>query len=820
MESSSNCLYRVKVDLSICRQNRNIILQYFSKTKYRKNISFRRCKTCSRKVKLKFGNKRLKAHLRQHKNEFDNYLESLAMTMQNKGGPDLIDSSDEEDDSENEEEESDEDFNPYNAVDCLQASTFMMDRPKLTVYEKNLKRQFTYDDQTDPRYQEFSDYDVFQMCNLQLKDEISKHLGKALPCTRMNPRPLYDITRSKVVHMIDRLVCPRNCYYDPEKCFFDDQHTYDYKELLRKDLHERFNPEFAKLFVKDDKEIKLKRMESNHPDTTKLIEDIGFTTKLVYDSKGYLVVNFDAIQKKFWDYETPQFVLEQKKVLDTLLGLLISSQEIRNKAKSLISSKYEQREIDLNPPLLATMHHGPDIELRGIKDTKSCNLKHDEWRYEMSEDVIHPNCKFLARSAHWTYVHNGENLSTCVANDGKALEGPVSMPDQSIAYPCNLKCCWKGCLCRFCKLAISFECKDHKAHMQHNLRQCILQKSAQCQEHWLDHPDNFEVGDIDVKKNILFHNGHLLENGRQYCTKKVKCAGLKLICVQCREDVREHFSKHLTPHSQCKICVHELLSIEDETFWEKVCQVCGKEFSSQKARDHHRKKHDQEKLECNLCVEVFTSNFTLHRHLQEQHNHSTKEDGEAQFENKVNIFACGRCKQEFKYKRNLMTHIESVHERTEPCTCKICDQKIAKSSHLKRHMREKHSALNVKKVLKKEEITDFKCEQCLKVFKRREHLLQHLSVHQVLGPQYNCEECDASFSNTRNLDRHKRIHLNSLPSHKCDLCGEQFSQKFNLERHLKLHEEPDMKYACNLCGSSFSREDNLKNHLKKFHNVS
>jgi hypothetical protein len=104
--------------------------------------------------------------------------------------------------------------------------------------------------------------------------------------------------------------------------------------------------------------------------------------------------------------------------------------------------------------------------------------------------------------------------------------------------------------------------------MQHNLRHCILQQSAQCQEHWLDvdHPDNFVVGDIDVKKNILFHNGHLLENGRQYCTKRVKCAGLKLVCVQCREDVREHFSKHLTPHSQCKICVHESLSIEEETF--------------------------------------------------------------------------------------------------------------------------------------------------------------------------------------------------------------------------------------------------------------
>ena len=702
----------------------------------------------------------LRVHLRQHEHDFDNYLESLAMALVNKGGPDLIDSSDEEEDSDREEDESDEEFNPYNAVDSLQISSYMMDRPRLTIYEKTLKNQYTYDDQTDPRYQEFSDYEVFQMCNLTLKDEISKLLGKQLPRSRMNPRPLYDRESSKVIHMIDRLICPRNCYYDPEKCFFDDQHTHDYRELLRKDLHDRFNPEFAELFKKDDKEIKLTRMESNHPDTTKLIQDIGFTTELVYDSNGYLLVNCESIQKKFWDYETPRFVLEQKKVLDTLFGLLISSQAVREKANGLISCKYEQSESNLNPPLLATMHHGPDIELHGIKDSKACNLKHDEWKCEFSEDVMHQNCKFLPRSAHWTYVHSDEKLSTCMASDGRALEGPVSLPDQSIAYPCNLKSCRKGCVCRFCKLARSFECKDHKNHMQHNLRHCILQQSAQCQEHCLDHPDNFVVGDIDVKKNILFHNGHLLENGRQYCTKRVKCAGLKLVCVQCREDVREHFSKHLTPHSQCKICVHESLSIEEETFWGKVCQVCGKKLSSQKARDHHRKKHDEEKLYCNLCVEVFTSNFTLHRHLQEQHNYSTKEDGEAQFENQVDIFACGRCKQEFKYKRNLLTHIESVHERTEPCMCKICNQEIVKSSNLKRHMREKHSVLDVEKVLQKEEMTEFECKQCLRIFKRKEHLLQHLPVHEALSPEYNCEECDASFSNARNLERHKKKHSN------------------------------------------------------------
>ena len=54
-------------------------------------------------------------------------------------------------------------------------------------------------------------------------------------------------------------------------------------------------------------------MESNHPDTDKLIDYIRFSTELVYDSNGYLLVNHESIQKMFWDSETPHFVLEQKK---------------------------------------------------------------------------------------------------------------------------------------------------------------------------------------------------------------------------------------------------------------------------------------------------------------------------------------------------------------------------------------------------------------------------------------------------------------------------------------------------------------------------
>lgn len=824
-----NCC-KVKVDLPIYRRTKNLIIKYFSELKNRRKLSYRKCNICSRKVQPKYGHNEFKIHLREHEHAFENYLESVAQAMQQEEDvPELLDSSDEDDDSDDSGDSDDEDdikevFYPYNAVDCLQASTYTRDKPNLTTYERNLKHQYNYDDQTDPEYQEFSDFDVFQLCNWWRIHDISEHLGKALPDTRMNPGSLYDTTNSKVIHMIDRLICPRNCYFEPEKCFFDDQHSHDYKELLHKDVHEKYNPGFAELFHKEgDENVKLTRFENNHPNTSKLARDIGFTTKLEYDRNGYLLLNFDAIQKKFWDYETPQFVLEQKKVLDILLALLESSKIKRQIEEENITRKYEQRENCINPPILAIMHHGPDLEINRNVERIQCNLENDERKYGTKEYLLHENCVYLKRSDHWTYKHHNDHIypsgsqneyPACETNDGKVLDGPVSMPDQSISYPCNLKHCWKFCICRFCKLARNYECQNHKVHMQHDLKSCVLQQAAQCQDHWVDHPDNFSTGDIAVMKNILFHNGQLLRNGRQYCTKKVKFAGLKLICVQCREDVREHFSKHWTFHSQCKLCLHELKSVEDKTFWETVCQVCGKKYISKKVRDHHMKKHEEDKLVCDHCEDIFSSKFTLHRHIQEQHNIILEANKDGQVKDEEDNVKCKICDQEFKYRRNLAAHLANVHNKADVCECKICGMKITKSSNLKRHLLEQHSILDTKRELHREETPEYKCEQCEKKFKRKDHLVQHLQTHQDLKTCFKCEECFLSFSNIRNLERHKKLHLESTSKYTCDLCGEQFTQKFNLERHLKLHTEPDKKYSCNICGKNFSREDNLNNHQK------
>ena len=824
-----NC-YSARVDLPVYSKTEYVIFKFYS-LKSCKGETLRKCNVCDENIHL---TSLLRKHLKNHEHAWEEYLVSLAQTLLQKEEariqPDLIKSSDEDDSDTGDDDgfDTDDQFDHFNVVDSLEATTRTRNIPSLTPYEKKMKRLFTYDDQTDPDYQEFSDYDVFQLCNWWRKYKISQFLGEALPETRMDPQSLYNQKNSPVVHMIDRLICPRNCYYEPERCFFDDQHTHDYKELLQKEIHDRFNPEFATLFEQEEgKVVKLTRLERNHPDTTKLAEDIGFTTKLEYDSDGYLLVNFDAIDRKFWDYETPQFVLEQKKVLDILLALLLSTKAIREQGNEKIAKKYEQKEIGLNPPPLRTMHHGPDLELTGNNSKcQECDLEYDERKCVIKACVMHRNCRYLQRSDHWTYKHNSDlvlalpsgskdEYAACIKVDHKLLEGPVSMLDQTIAYPCNLKHCWIGCDCRFCKLARNYNCRDHKHHMENNLRKCMLQQAAQCQEHWIDHPDNFTAGDIEVMKNILFHNGKLLANGRQYCTKKVKYAGLKLQCLQCREDVREHFSKHSIGHSQCKLCLYELKTVGEGNFWETVCQVCGRKYTSKKVRDHHQKKHEEEKHECHHCEAKMSSKFALKRHLLEQHN-AFQEGSHIQFDENTDDkdYHCNICKKVFGYKRNLLTHIENVHNKNAVCECNICGKEMTKSSNLKRHLMEQHSVVNTNRVLQREEIPEFQCKDCPMIFRRKDHLIQHMPIHQDTKTMFKCNECSASFDNRRNLERHIKVHLNTPAKYSCDICGYQSLQKVNLERHMKIHDENRQKYSCDLCEKEFTQLSNLERHTK------
>lgn len=77
------------------------------------------------------------------------------------------------------------------------------------------------------------------------------------------------------------------------------------------------------------------------------------------------------------------------------------------------------------------------------------------------------------------------------------------------------------------------------------------------------------------------------------------------------------------------------------------------------------------------------------------------------------------------------------------------------------------------------------CDICEKVFKRKEHLAQHVKLHLGLRP-FKCEEpnCNKAFSRKEHLMRHCVSHTGKK-QFDCDICHKLFSRKDNLNKHKK-----------------------------------
>ena len=98
-------------------------------------------------------------------------------------------------------------------------------------------------------------------------------------------------------------------------------------------------------------------------------------------------------------------------------------------------------------------------------------------------------------------------------------------------------------------------------------------------------------------------------------------------------------------------------TMEDLSFWDRVCEICGKIYEDEVSKMQHKKRHYIIVPMCELCGGNFSTNFTLHRHMVEQHN---------SFQNRDD-FACVLCDKSFEYKRNLDVHIQeqgSEHQCT------------------------------------------------------------------------------------------------------------------------------------------------------------
>ena len=117
--------------------------------------------------------------------------------------------------------------------------------------------------------------------------------------------------------------------------------------------------------------------------------------------------------------------------------------------------------------------------------------------------------------------------------------------------------------------------------------------------------------------------------------------------------------------------------------------------------------------------------------------------------------------------------------------------------------------------------SDIKCEECGKVFKKRNKLNRHIKeTHTDIKP-YTCTECGADFKRNSHLTRHKNLkHSDENKSFVCsiDNCFQKFSIKQHLDRHIKTIHFGE-RLGCEECGIFFNKKTLFAKHISTVHSA-
>ena len=410
-------------------------------------------------------------------------------------------------------------------------------------------------------------------------------------------------------------------------------------------------------------------------------------------------------------------------------------------------------------PILSLMMWGPFADYELKKTDKKCDLNN-------SYGSLHV-CENFSEKHYWMYTHGDGVL--CETGTVRDLAGPAMTHDLKIIYPCNKSSCNQGCLCDLCLKSQMCPNKEHKKHIKDSNQECAVEKSIQCQDHWISHPENFnEKEDVVVEKKVFYHNKKLIDQPRKHITEKLKFAGIKKSCKLCKSNVKNHFKFHKVIHLQCKYCEYQLKTAFDKNFWNKVCNICGKIVLNINSRQMywHKRMHTSD-WTCDECEIKFKQKWNFRRHLLEVHGLPLHEIDDDEHEK------------------------EDYGERSEAETDSSTgtDSSAETDTSAETDSSEEHRCSEL----------SFKCEDCGKEFAVQRYLNAHRKVQHDENNCFQCGYCNSKFAQKKHLKRHEETVQGQQRSDVLNLSGEQ------------------SKMTCVFCGVNFSRKDNVHEQVKRLH---
>ena len=234
------------------------------------------------------------------------------------------------------------------------------------------------------------------------------------------------------------------------------------------------------------------------------------------------------------------------------------------------------------------------------------------------------------------------------------------------------------------------------------------------------------------------------------------------------------------------------------------------------------KKRRKRKHKCTICDATFTEKRNLIAHVQIIHDGkklpkkyeclicSSKYVSNGELNRHVREVhegkkpnKCSQCGKCFSRKPELNRHIKVIHEKRKPFKCDICDQAFARKDMIKSHFAAVHNGEK-----------QYKCPLCDNSYSSQTAVIHHMGIVHDQNP-YGCSLCEKKFPSKHALKHHRAtVHEGK---NKCNICNYSSTRKLSMKVHIKTVHTKDKPYKCNLCFSSFSSKATLTSHIKANH---